>query len=378
MEIKTIVKNDFIQVDEETTVSEMIGLMKNYEKRTALIIEKGKYLGLVEKKGLIKSGTDTGEAKVKNHLEKTPVISENADVLETANLMVQTNLDYLPVERDKKIIGVVSSLDLAVLAMGILSANEVKIRDVKMVRPTPLNSLSSLGEVLKVMHQEKVDDVPLFEGGKIFGVISFRDIMRKFLNWTPKRDVSSKFNKMASSRSAEVDKQHLMDLPVNSFSTNNNLVMIKPENNLAEAIALMDKNRLHNLLVMEGDKLFGLLTAKNVLRKINELNVPTSRYKINFVGLKEIRLTEPQLADIQQIADNETGKLEYGIDDLLNVIIHLKAYDKGGKQKYSVNLRLEYPGRIITVAQDDWKLITAVRKAFVSAKNEVSKRFKKE
>lgn len=378
MEIKNLVKNDFITVDQETTVSEMIGLLKNYEKRTALVIENGKYLGLVEKKGLLKSGLDTSEAKVKNHLERSPVVLENADVLEIVKLMAETNLDYLPVERDKKIVGVVSSLDLAGLAIGEVPASEVKIRDVKLVKPTSLTSKSTLGEALRTMYLEKVDELPILDDGKIFGIISFRDVIRKFLNWTPKRDVSSKFNKMASSKSAEADKEHIMSLPVSSFSTNQNLLVAKPDDGLNGAIALMAKNRVHDLLVMEGDKLFGLLTAKNVLRKLAELDVPAKRFRVSFIGLKEIRLTEPQKAAIQEIAENETGKLEYGIDNLLNVIVHLKAYDKGGKQKYSVHLRLEYPGRIISVCQDDWKLITAVRKAFVSAKNEVKKRFKRE
>lgn len=378
MEIKNFVKNDFITVDQETTVSEMIGLMKNYEKRTALVIENGRYLGLVEKKGLLKSGLDTSEAKVKNHLERSPVVLENADVLETVKLMAETNLDYLPVEKDKKIVGVVSSLDLAGLAIAEVPASEVKIRDVKLVKPTSLTSKSTLGEALRTMYLEKVDELPILENGKIFGVISFRDVIRKFLNWSPKRDVSSKFNKLASSKSAEADKQHIMSLPVSSFSTNQNLLLAKPDTGLSEAVSLMAKNRVHDLLIMDGDKLFGLLTAKNVLRKLAELDVPAKRFRVNFVGLKEIRLTEPQMVAIQEIAENEAGKLEYEIDNLLNIIVHLKAYDKGGKQKYSVHLRLEYPGKIITVCQDDWKLITAVRKAFVSAKNEVKKRFRKE
>jgi len=62
----------------------------------------------------------------------------------------------------------------------------------------------------------------------------------------------------------------------------------------------------------------------------------------------------------------------------MNLTIHIKSYDKqGGEQKFSVNLRIDFPSRVITSSQEDWDLETALRKTFNNAKNEVDKKFKK-
>ena len=55
MEIKPIVTEDFVVLDDESMLSELIGKMKTFEKRVGLVFRKDKYLGLIEKKKLLKS-----------------------------------------------------------------------------------------------------------------------------------------------------------------------------------------------------------------------------------------------------------------------------------------------------------------------------------
>ena len=69
-------------------------------------------------------------------------------------------------------------------------------------------------------------------------------------------------------------------------------------------------------------------------------------------------------------------KLQKKINNELNLVLHLKAYNKGGRQKYSVHIKLEYPGQLIAINQDDWDLETALRKTFDNAKNAVKKKFR--
>ncbi len=376
MEIKPLIKDDYLVLDENATLSELIGQMKKFEKRTALIFRNKKYLGLIEKKKLLKSRIDATEVKVKNFIQKTPIINENADIIETAYMMYQSNLEYIPVESNKEIIGVLGSLDLIQSATKLKELDKAKVSDIKLIKPKKLGKDDQIATALTIMYKERIDHVPVYDQGKVYGVISFKDIIRKYLNWSPKRDISTKFNKTTSSRSAEVDMPHLASLPVSSFSTNDNLLFGKQTDSLKNATKLMSDGNTKSLLIMENEDLLGLLTTKYLLRKIASLKIPQN-YNIKFVGLNKIRLQSYQKYNIQKIASNEAFKLQRKIKNDMNLTIHIKSYDKqGGEQKFSVNLRIDFPSRIITSTQEDWDLETALRKTFNNAKNEVDKKFK--
>jgi len=376
MDIKSIVSQDFVTVDEETPLSELIGKLKNFEKHSALVFRNKKYLGVIEKKKLLRSKIDATEAKIKKFVENSPTISETADVIETAYLLFQSNLDYVPVQKDKQIIGVVTGVALAQLAAALPEAKSWKVSDIKYVKPFKVTKNDPLSKAMEVMHDEHIDHVPIFDQGKLYGVMSYKDVVRKYLNWSPQREVSAKFNKMASSRSAETDIPRLGSLPVSSFSTNDKVLTITENKSLKEAVTIMVQHNVADLVVMQGEEFKGLLMVKNILRRIGSLKIPQN-FNIQFVGMNTVGLESYQIYNIQKIASNEAFKLQRKIHNEFKLVVHIKEYEKDGtKHKYTVNLRIEYPGRIVTSSDDDWDIETALRKAFENAQNELEKMFK--
>jgi CBS domain-containing protein len=374
MEINQLIKDDYLVLSEDATLSELIGKLKQFEKRTALIFRKDKYLGLIEKKKLLKSRIYASKTKLKNFIQKTPILSEHADFIETAYLMYENNLDYVPVESNKKIVGVVNALDLLSLAKNLGEFKKTKVEDIKLVKPNIVNKDDPVSTAMTVMYQNKVDHVPLYDKGKLYGIITFKDILRGYLNWSPKRDVSAKFN--AQVNSAQVETPKIDHLPVENFSTTDNLETISPKESLTTALETMYTKGISDLLVMDGNEFLGLLTIKSLLKKIGSTKVQKN-FSIKFVGLNKIRLQSYQKYNVQKIASNEAMKLQRKIKNDMNLTIHIKSYDKqGGEQKFSVNLKMEFPGQIITSSQEDWDLETALRKTFNNAKNTVDKKFK--
>ena len=102
MDITSIIQEDFVVLDQDMMVSEMIGMLKKYEKRSGLVFRNKKYLGLVEKKKLLRSRIDASNTKIGKFVQATPLLSEHADILETAYLLASCNVDILPVESNKK------------------------------------------------------------------------------------------------------------------------------------------------------------------------------------------------------------------------------------------------------------------------------------
>ncbi|MEW5896718.1 MAG: CBS domain-containing protein [Nanoarchaeota archaeon] len=381
MEITPIISSDFLIFDSEMFLSEMIGQLRTYEKRAGLVFKNNKYLGLVEKKRLLRSRLDAANTKVGSYIHRTPIIDENATVVETSYLMYQSDVDYLPVQHGKEIIGVLSGLDLVKLAMQLPEAKGFKVNDVQIVKLPMINKSDQLATVLDLMYNKRVDQVPVFEQGRLYGVISYRDILRRYLNWSPKREHSLKFNKMvAKTKGAEGEIPHLASLPVENFCTTASIT-IAPGDLLSKATELMAGSNVSSLVVMSREKnkenVQGLLSVKGILRKIGSLQVPQN-FNIKFKGLNSAKLKAYQKYNIYKIASNEAFKLQRQIhNDEFALTIHIKEYDKAGsRQKYSVNLHVEFPSQVITSTQEDWDIETALRKTFNNAKNKIKKKFR--
>jgi len=376
MEITPIIKSNFLIFNDDEMLSSMIGKLRKYEKRSGLVFRKNKYLGVVEKKRLLRSRIDVTKTKVGKYIHRTPIINEHADVIETAYLMYQSDVDFLPVESNKQITGVLAALDLVKLSTALPETKKLKVSDIKIVKPRRVNKDDPISTALTVMYKGHFDHVPIYEGDKLYGILSYRDLMRRYLNWSPKRDISARFNKMARTKGAEVDMPSLANLPVSSFSSNDYLVTTTKNSNLREAIVLMTKKNVSTLIVMQGEEVEGLLTIKNILGKIGSLKIQQN-FNIRFIGLNQANLDSFQKKNIKKIAANESFKLQRGIKNEFNLVIHIKNYSKEGKQhKYSVNLRIEFPGQIITATQSDWRIETALRKTFNNAKNKLKSKFR--
>jgi len=376
MDITPIIQEDFIVIDDQSTISTMIGQLRQYEKRAGLVFRNNKYVGLIEKRKLFKTRKDATTEKIDKFIQETPILGSHADILETAYLLFKSNLELVPVEQNKTIIGVVRAIDVIKVALDLPEAKNCKVEDIKSVKLSPLDKEAPLSTAMDIMHKNGVDHVPVFENGELYGIISHKDVLRKFLNWSPKRDMSTRFNKMMRTKSAQVDPVHLVTLPVHNFSTNENLVTIQRSASAKDAVNKMIQRKVSSLLIMDGNEYSGLLTVKNILRWIASIQVPEN-FNIKFVGLKKLDWHPYEKEALQKIASNEAFKLQRQIKNDFSLVMHIKEYEKDGKKKkYAINLHVEFPGRMYSVSQEDWDWRIAVRKTFNNAKNKAHKMFK--
>ncbi len=405
MDIKPLIKPDFIILQDEATVSELIGKLKQYEKHSAIVFHNNKYLGLVEKKRLLRTRLDAAEAKLSKYVQKAPTLNENAEVIETAYQLFQSNLDFAPVEKNKAIVGVVEGVDVAIAALQLPEVRKLLVSDIKLVKPSKVAKDDPISRAMEVMHDEHVDHVPVYDLGKLFGILSYKDLLRRYLGWTPYRDFSVRFNKVAGNKVVESEMPSLAALPVSTFCTKDNLLITRPGASLQDALTVMKKNNVHDLIVQQAvqqgaqqdDTLLGLLTVKNILRRIGSLKIPQN-FNIQFIGLNQLHLGPSQKKNVQKICSHEAFKLQRKVKNEFVLVVHLKEYEQGGREegrkrkgekqqlsereegrkqhKYSVHIRVEYPGQILTVSQDDWDIETALHKTFENAKNALEKKFK--
>jgi len=377
MEITPAIKSEFLSFDSEQAVSEMLGQLRKYQERHGLIFKGDKYLGIIEKKWLLRSRFDVSRAKISNFIHRTPLVNEHADVIETAYTLFKADSDFVPVESNRKIMGVLTALDLAKLAVDLPETKSFTVADVKLVRGEKLEKNDPISKAAEIMYKARVDQLPVFEGKKLYGIVSFRDLLQRYLAFAPRRETDTKFKKESGgSKGAEADKPNLALLPISSISTNDNIVTVSRDAKLRDAVEQMRKQNVSSAIVVEGKEVAGLLTLKNLLRLVGSLHIPQN-FNIRFIGLNDVGLDAYQKSTIQKIASNEAFKLQREINNEFSLTIHLKDYTKSQRErKYSVTLRLEFPSQLITATQYDWRPETALRKTFDNAKNVIKKRFR--
>ncbi|MEB2312163.1 MAG: IMP dehydrogenase [Sorangiineae bacterium] len=103
--------------------------------------------------------------------------------------------------------------------------------------PVTVRPSQSLREALTVMHEHEVSGVPVVEGDSPVGILTARDI---------------RFEKN-------------LDQPVSALMTTQ-LVTVQPGCEVERAKELLHKHRIEKLLVVEGGKLVGLITIKDLMQ----------------------------------------------------------------------------------------------------------------
>ncbi|MBI2572633.1 CBS domain-containing protein [Candidatus Woesearchaeota archaeon] len=368
MEITPLIKDDFLVFQDETMLSEVLTKLRQFDKHAALIFRNNKYMGVIERKKLLKSTVDPATVKVSGFVIRTPILDYHANLFEAARLIFESDTDYLPVQKEKGIVGVIHSLDVAAATVALPEVPKTTVGSLQLVKTPKVSKDDKVATVINLMDKEGIDHVPLFEDGKLYGIVTFRDLIRRSLNWNYKRDVSMKFNPYISADDVKYKVVNMGSLPIVDFATTQDLVKVKAKATVKEAVGLMVKNKIHDVLVVDDSKFSGLMTTRTVLKMVSNLKVKKN-FAVKFIGLKDVTLTEHQRYALQKISEHEAMKLQRRIDQLFEIIVYVKEMNKAGKQReFQVVVKVEWPGKVIGSEKTDWDLERAVHKCFNTLK----------
>ncbi len=107
-----------VTVDEKASVKEAADLMSHFEIGSIIVTRKGKAVGIVTERDLLKrivsEGKNTKKTKV-NEIMSSPllVISPDTALEEAARIMFEKNIKKLPVAEQDHLVGVLSLTDIA-------------------------------------------------------------------------------------------------------------------------------------------------------------------------------------------------------------------------------------------------------------------------
>ncbi len=366
MNVKQIMQTNFLTFTENDEISKVIGALIKQKKRSAVVLDsEGNYLGVVSRRLMLSRKYD-GKSKVANVLIKTPIILEDLDLLHCAKLMHATGVQNLPVERKGKLVGLLQLLDLLKELSLTLNIAKAKVQTLNLAKPKPLKSTDTVSKALTGMIKQKIDNVLVFRERELEGVLSIRDVLRVSMQNNERISNPGKAAGGMATRGAVVKRTSPLQLPVESFISKGPLLTVTRKHSLSDAIALMYKRNIRDLIVQEEGKVFGLITVKDLLRAFvaKELKTPLN---LSIRGMKKLQMHDLQEARVLALIRSEVIKLQSKVGEELSVVLHMKIGKVQGRaHQYDLRLKVEGKSGILMTESAEWKLDTAIRKAFRS------------
>ena len=261
MQAADILKNEFPKVSEEDTVSKLVGHCIKYHISSALVFRGKEFIGIIDKKDLPHSKMNLAEMKMKHICRPCHRLNKTDNEKEMAKQFLSANAHILPVFEKGKFLGIVHDLDLLQVIQDTKPVGSIA-KKARVIKDT-----DAIGTVLHLMHNLRIDRLPVVDkSGKLVGICSLSDMLAQFLAFPIKRaGGGGSGRRLPTSHPAR--ETHLLDLPVMDV-TNIQVITVKPNESIKNAIQLMQKNEVSSLVLEENGEVKGILTVTNLLNRI--------------------------------------------------------------------------------------------------------------
>ena len=260
------------EINEEDMVGKAISLFGHSTDILIVNDKKNNYSGILAEWAILRSNMDISSAKVKNFKFHAPKVSKDTPVPESARLMVENNLLYLPVFEGDKITGVVGYKDILTSPIFKEMGNEPI-----MGMTSQINGLSADDKISVVFNrfkQDKLFSLPVLEDGAFLGTVSLHDV----INTLPQHQMKQEREGYSRGR-----KTHVMDMSVKKIMSHPR-TSVHEDARVSEVITKLLSSELDSIRVLDGNnKLKGVITVMDLLKLTagQETVTPLPKVQIN-------------------------------------------------------------------------------------------------
>lgn len=120
--------------------------------------------------------------RVSQIMNKHPItITPDKRVSQAVKLMQQHNIRHLPVVKDDRMVGWITSRDLREVLLASM-LEKITVGDVMVEAPITVAPDTSIEEVARLVHDHKIGGMPVVAGDRLVGVITATDLISAFLS----------------------------------------------------------------------------------------------------------------------------------------------------------------------------------------------------
>ncbi|MCX6768918.1 MAG: CBS domain-containing protein [Candidatus Micrarchaeota archaeon] len=239
----------------------------------AVITEKGRYYGIIDDREMRGGISDSSKAKCINMAVRAPSISEKMGTDEMMDRFLAGHFKALPVTRAGRVIGLMSR---SMLMQRLIVEKSVPKISVEIIMNTPLYTVDaneSVAVAKRVMKTSGVHRLAITQNNKVIGTVSTMDFAGVLLK--PKgRDFMFERSGMVEKTDAKAVHEFMRD----------KFVSVNREDSLHVAVERMAANNVSAVVVMEGAKAIGVVTARDVMKFILGLHSEKPEVFISGLG----------------------------------------------------------------------------------------------
>ena len=328
---KDIFSKGFNSVQDNDTLSRCLeSFKKGMPPVLAVLDEKGKYVGMITRRSILRSRLDPTVAKVRSLLQVAPQVGLDISLGALAKLMIGSGMRQLPLFDKGKLLGFVT--DENIIHAAVTNGwGKTDVEKVMTRAPHTLESNRSVGAVLGLMREYGISHVPVMEGGKLVGMVSIEDILES-IYWPQRRQtlgdiVGEKIETLG------IAVKGIMASPV---------ITVDPKMSLRDAEQQMHKHDISCLAVVSNERLVGIVTKLDFLEPISQLEAAAGRKLTIQFGVKGVDVSADQQAFMMNEFDSFTHRFEEAFQ-LGTLFVYMKSHgDNGVRDTPLVHCRLQF------------------------------------
>jgi CBS domain-containing protein len=250
LRLNDIMTRDVVTIDPTESLQNAARLMSENQVSCLPVINDGSFEGILTQKDVLARTCDfqqnDGPATVA-HVMRTevPTVSADTGVLEAGRIMETKRTKWLPVLAAQQLAGIVTQTDIIRAITSLVKV--VEVRSIMQTNVVTMDAATTVSAALETMSQHGLSCLVAVHGGKVVGIVTEKDLLRRVC--AEDRDPG------------EVLIADVMSFPV---------ITIQPCYCLFTAHRMMDRMRVHRLVVMDANELCGIITHTDILRSLKE------------------------------------------------------------------------------------------------------------
>ena len=232
------------------------------------------------------------DTKVSAVMKPAPSVDRHEDVRETARLLVEGDVKIAPVYEGEKLFGIITVDQILEAVLDSLDA--ITVGQIATEDVIGIGETESVGRAINRLRENGVSRLPVLDDGDLVGVVTTNDIV-EFVVRDQERQGSG-------DRAGDIDR--MLDIPV--YDIMSSPVVTAAHDETAQAVVQrMFDNDVSGLVVTpEGaDTVAGMVTKTDVLRALTFTEQDSMDVQITNVDLLEGTSREHIVESIEQVAD---------------------------------------------------------------------------
>ena len=303
----------FSSVQENDTLSRCLeAFKKDMPPVLAVLNDKGKYIGMITRRSILRSRLDPVTTKVRTLMKVAPAVASDSSLSKMAKLMIESGIRQLPVFEKNKLVGFVTDENIIHAAVSEQWGNTA-IEKIMTKAPHTIEANRSVGAVLSLMRERGISHVPVMDSGKLVGMVSIQDILEN-IYWPQRRQskgdiVGEKIETLS------VPAKGIMARPV---------ITVEPQTSLREAEKKMHDHDISCLPVTLDERLVGIVTKLDFLEPISQLEAEERKISLQF-SVKGVEINPEQQKFMAEEFDSFSHKYQEAFQ-LGTLFVYMKSH----------------------------------------------------